>query len=351
MDYAGFKKSVQSGDISPVYLFIVEEPYLLRAAIKDLLGKLGPSPSEVDYEPLFADETSYQEIIQKAADFPLFGGKRLILVREIRKLTAVPPPLVEDYLKRPATSTILVFSLARETGKKRNKTYAHPLIRLIAKHQTVVELTRVKPAEAERFAGNYLKERGWQAEPAAISFLVELVGCDLYAIAGELEKTMLYLGEEKRLTLKEAKLIFGRRYKHQLWELADAVGRKEAGRALILLSRLMEKGLPPEVILAAIEGHIAELTKLLSASISGKGLSELKSLIPNERRRFLVAEYLKQARNFDLDKLERAIARFSRFDFYLKRSVFKKKEEVLLAALILEVASGDKISPFSPLIY
>jgi len=351
MDYAEFKRRLSTGDIFPVYLFSVEEPYLLRAAVRELLARLASSSQEVDYEPLFADETSYEEIVDKAADLPLFGGKRLVLVRNLEKLTTSPPAVFEDYLKNPSPSTVLAFSLERIGGKRRRKALSHPAVKLIANYGEVVELRRLKLAKAERFAHNYLRRRGYQAEPRAISLLIELVGADLYAIASELEKAMLYLGEERKLSLREAELIFGGIKKHQIWELSNAVGSKNAGRALLLLSRLMVEGIAPEVLLAAVEGHIVELSRFLEASLSGEGRAKLQSLIGDEGRRFLADEYLRQARNFDLKKLKRALSHFADFDFYLKRSVFKKREEVLLAALILELTSERETASFSPPIY
>ncbi|WP_456385420.1 DNA polymerase III subunit delta [Desulfolithobacter sp.] len=89
--------------------------------------------------------------------------------------------------------------------------------------------------------------------------LIERVGFHPVAVVMESEKLALYVGNRQRITPEDLDAVVGRTRQEALFELTDAVGKKNLDRALLVAGRIQENGIHPLAIIATLRNYARTL--------------------------------------------------------------------------------------------
>lgn len=109
-------------------------------------------------------------------------------------------------------------------------------------------------------ASQKAKELGITFESGALELLVQMAGDDTRQMENELEKIDLYLGERRRAGLKTVQNMVSMSRAGVLWDLGNAIGKRDLPRALELLGTLMYQGQNAiGLLLAAIVPRVRSL--------------------------------------------------------------------------------------------
>ncbi|MGH7316265.1 MAG: hypothetical protein ACREJS_08390, partial [Candidatus Rokuibacteriota bacterium] len=110
MDYAGFVKAADAGQVAPVTLLHGPEPFLLDDAVARLTRALFPGQTELSLvrEILDARAAGAEAIVQSALILPWLGERRLVVARGAESLTAKSAEALAAYARAPNPSTALV---------------------------------------------------------------------------------------------------------------------------------------------------------------------------------------------------------------------------------------------------
>ena len=109
-------------------------------------------------------------------------------------------------------------------------------------------------------ASQKAREMGITFESGALELLVQMAGDDTRQMENELEKIDLYLGERRRAGLKTVQNMVSMSRAGVLWDLGNAIGKRDLPRALELLSTLLYQGQNAiGLLLAAIVPRVRSL--------------------------------------------------------------------------------------------
>jgi DNA polymerase-3 subunit delta len=109
-------------------------------------------------------------------------------------------------------------------------------------------------------AARKARDLGITFESGALELLVQMAGDDTRQMENELEKIDLYLGERRRAGLKTVQNLVSMSRAGVLWDLGNAIGKRDLPRALELLGTLMYQGQNAiGLLLAAIVPRVRSL--------------------------------------------------------------------------------------------
>lgn len=110
------------------------------------------------------------------------------------------------------------------------------------------------------------RELGISFESGAVEMLVHLAGEDTRQLDSEVEKLSLYAGERKRVTEEDVRLLVPLNRAGVIFELGNAIGRRDLRRALELVRTLIYQGQNPiGILLGAVVPRVRSL--LLAADL------------------------------------------------------------------------------------
>jgi DNA polymerase III subunit delta len=160
--------------------------------------------------------------------------------------------------------------------------------------------------------------RGIKATREAGQMLKQFVGTNLTELNNEIGKLQDYLGDRKQIEAADVLQVVSQTRVDRVFDLTDAIGRRDRATALHSLANLLEHGQSEVGVLAMITRHFRILSQIKDGQkdgLQGVRLST-KAGIPQ----FLLTQYLEQIRNWDESKIERTFTVLQDTDRALKSS-------------------------------
>jgi DNA polymerase-3 subunit delta len=96
-------------------------------------------------------------------------------------------------------------------------------------------------------------------EPQAVEMFFERVGFHPVAVVVETEKLVHAIGDRPLITRQDLDEMVSRNREDALYELTDALGKRQADRTLITLSHLLDQGIHELAILSTLRNYIRKL--------------------------------------------------------------------------------------------
>lgn len=313
MNYFDLIKSIEEGQLVPLYIFYGEEDYLLAEALKEIKNKvLNRNFSDLNYYEFSGLKTGLSEILAVANEFPLLGSKILIVVGDaiwLEEDKKEELKLLTDYLINPNSSSVLVFITKR--APKRLLTDKE-----FSNKARIVEFKPLKGAELNRWVLSLFQKKGIKSDAAALDYLLTACGENLRLLTMETEKLEAYLKEGEKLSLTIVKEIVGQTAPVLIFDLLDALMKKETGKALFLAERMLSGGETPVRLnfMMARQFRLALTAKILEA----KGLSPKEVMTEMKIRPFEARKIMEQAKNYTMEELIAALEKLRDLDFLLK---------------------------------
>ncbi len=272
------------GGVPPVLLLLGSEVYD-RGRIRAALSAALP-PDAVTTHDLA--ELSLAEVIDDARALSLFASERLIWVHNAE--AALPRGKAVDdsegesgsgdaaplnhYVKDPTPGVVLVFEASRFDFEGEDKKKLDRVRTFYGSVREVVELRAYSSADARREAEAMARLAGFRLEPAALDLLVEALAANIARIAVEIDKLALFSGGRTISEDDIASLVPDARAGN-IFELVNALGRRDRGRALEILDTLMREG---EYIPLALSFLATQFRLALAAREAGlKSASQIQS--------------------------------------------------------------------------
>jgi DNA polymerase-3 subunit delta len=327
MNYLEFLQHLKSKKFYPSYFLCGTEEFLIEDAMNRLIAEIvDPGTRDFNFDVFYGDQTDGGKIIETANAYPMLSQFRMVVVKDALKLPPISLEALAKYLERPSATTKLV--LLNTKLDSRNK--------ILAKIKSITCFVDIKPLydrQIPQWIRSYLQEKGCDIEPEAALLLLALVGNSLRAISNELEKIMINLNGKKRISAEDVQKFVALSRNFSVFDLTDAIGYKDLGRALGMLNQMLESGESATGILAMIARHFVNLMKLKSAQSQKKSQEEIAALtgIPP----YFLEKSLKMAEKYSLPQIKRTFERLLETDLALKTS--QQPEQIALQTLLVQV--------------
>jgi DNA polymerase-3 subunit delta len=117
-------KNIKNKEVLPIYFFHGEEPYFIDLAVKALEHDfLTEDEKAFNQTVVYGKDTTYQEVLSLARQFPMMGDKQVIIVKEAQdlRLNESESNALEMYVQNPVPSTVLVFAHKHKKLDSRKK--------------------------------------------------------------------------------------------------------------------------------------------------------------------------------------------------------------------------------------
>lgn len=271
-----------AGTLRPVYLVTGEETYLSSRVVAALKrAALQGAVPGLNEDAFNATEHSVSAVLSAARTLPMMAKRRLVVVQRLEEwepkggsaegeegARSKSPDAFErlvDYAKDPPSSTVLLL-VGRALDKRRK------LMVTAIREGWVVSCDPLDPMDLPRFVARNAHELGGRLGEGSADLIAELAGPDLSVVADAVNRLCLYAGEE---TITEQMVLTNivRLRTKSVWELVNAVGRRDVGAALSALEDVFD---PTETI--RLVGLLAWSTRQLLRFESGVQ----RGLPPNE---------------------------------------------------------------------
>ncbi len=220
--------------------------------------------SEFDHEVFFAGDLDEERFLNSCRGFPLFAPQRLVHLKEADRLTPAARTTVIDYLKTAVADTLLLVTADNlEAGNPLRRRFESD------KKSWCVPFYPLEGGELRNWIRYQLTSQGFSVDNDALIPLTERLGGDTGAADRELEKLILFMGEERRIGLEEVMAVIGETTNHSAFALAAAVTAGHSGEALYMVQRLLQSGEEPLALLGVLTNRLRRLVRAAERLAAG----------------------------------------------------------------------------------
>lgn len=334
-DYRKILEDIRWGRIAPVYLLAGEEAYFKEQILQCLEQEvLEDGKDDFNYELFDGDTVTLDIVIESASLLPMFGARRLVVVKNApwfsSKTTGKESDaLLVNYLHNPSPTTCLVF-LATGSLDKRRK-----LFKELSQKGVIWESEPLTGISLKDFISSWLSARGKRISPRALELIYANYQGELTFLVQELEKLTLYTGEQEEVLPEEIEAVMSFPEQHSIFALTDAVGIKDGGEALWLLRSILRSGEQPLYVLSMLARQFRLI--LYGKALAAEGYSKEQIAQKMQAHPYAVQKALAQGRYYGQQELVEALAKLLEIDVAIKRG--QGEPASLLEQAIIELCS------------
>ena len=329
-----FHRKLQSGQISPLYLFEGAETYLRDQAVKKLTDTaVDGSVRDFNYAAISVSQGDLDEALALAKQFPMISARRMIVVTGFEAISDDDQlELLKSYLRNPVETSVLVF-VSDGLDNRRN------ISTMLRKSCEVVSFEPLdERGSAPTWIRDYVTRAGCSIDQASAAYLVGMVGVDLLRLSNELDKLIAFVGDKGRITQDEIDELVRHSREHSNFELTDAVVEGNRKKALNLLHKIFDNASESQqslslMILGAIASNYRKMLgakELMKQNAPNSEVAKLVGLPP-----FKVGQFNEQVRRVETSRILKGIERIAATDVALKTSMATPR--LLLEILICEL--------------
>jgi DNA polymerase-3 subunit delta len=248
-------QEIKHGRLWPVYLFHGDEEFLISKALEAVQRSvLKGIPVDFNFDQYYGRESETQRIVESANTLPMMAPRRLVILKDAHEIKEAGLERLVKYCEKPSPTTVFVM-VGNAMGQKKK------LIAAVKKNGLVLELRQLYEKQLRPWIKGEVAELGKSIGEDGVDFLIDMVGDSLRELHSEILKVSLYAGKRERITMEDLHAVVSDVSLDTIFEFTHAVGARDAGKALMQLTKMLENDpdASPIQIVAMLHRHFQQL--------------------------------------------------------------------------------------------
>jgi DNA polymerase-3 subunit delta len=339
------------------YVLHGEDEFSRSEILAEMKAKMGdPSMADLNTTVLDGSKVALAELMHACDAVPFLADRRLVIVEGLltrlrgggkrkadqnKEQPIWKKEYLEEltaYLKRLPETTRLVFVEGKSVNPK------HPVLKMALANKERGHVREFRPPRSgklRRWITDQVGKKGGEIEASAAEELSAFVGNNLRLLDQELDKLVSYVDRARPITKADVHLLVSYVQQANVFEMVDALGRRDGEQAIKLLHRLLEGGEHPLSLFGMIVRQFRIMIQV--KDLAERGVSPKKIGAQLGLHRFVAEKGLRQSQNFSMEQLETIYRKLLETDLAIKTG---QMDQILaLDTLIVGLSkSKDKIA-------
>lgn len=299
--YQDILNNLSNNQYAPVYFLQGEESFFIDEVINYIeKHAMDESLRSFNQVVLYGKDADMPTLLNHAKGFPMMAERKVVIVKEAQEIAGFAKEdnqnMLLNYLENPQPSTVLVFGYKYKTLDKRKK-----LGKVIDQKAVLLTATKFYDNQVPAWVESFIKSRNKSIDQKALQLIVENIGNNLTRIANEVDKMLINIGDEAKITAEHVYKNIGISKEYNVFELQKALSFRNVLKAneIVAYFKSDPKSNPLIPIVANLFSFFNKLLLVHhSKDKSDKHLASLLGVHP-----FFVKEYLMAVKNYSLVKV------------------------------------------------
>ncbi|MCB0738047.1 MAG: DNA polymerase III subunit delta [Bacteroidetes bacterium] len=214
-------KELEAGKFRPLYLLHGEESYFIDAITKYIENHaLNEAERSFNQTVTYGKDTTGDQIIALAQQFPMMGARTVVIVKEAQNLKNLDS--IITYSERPVDSTVLVLAHKNKAMNKTTKVY-----KALKANACVMASNPMRDYQLKKWFPAFLQEsHGLSIDASALDLLIEFQGTEIQKLVNEIDKVNIKK-DLKRIEIKHVQENIGFGKDFDVFEVQDALANRD----------------------------------------------------------------------------------------------------------------------------
>jgi len=336
-----------------LHILIGEDDYSRRQALEEIKKSIGdPTAIMTNTTVLEGKQVTPEHLRAACETVPFLAEKRLVIVegllerfepkgktgkkkssRQSEQEEAYKP--IADGIKQlpPFTELVVI------DGKINDR---NPLLRELISAAKVRSFPMLKANQVGQWIERRLasQEKGSSISPKAAALLVRLVGNDLWTMANEIDKLLLFTGG-RQIEEADVKAVVSNAQDASVFNMVDAILELRVGVAQEMLQQLFRQGMAPAQILVMLSRQVRIIFQVKEMRERGRSRGEIQNKLGLSSD-FVLRKAWEQADKYSPARIRDVYHKLLETDIAIKTG--KMEGELALDVLIAELGQRGAVS-------
>lgn len=331
-----FEKHLESASpehFSDIYMILIKNDYERKNAVDLLLKFLlqNQTHPELSIKPYEGDSLDIDAFISELNAFSFFSQRRILLINQTEKMSKSAYEKLERYFANPSRTAYLVLSAA-------SLNHSTKFYKKAETSAIILEQPEEKPWEKEKMMHEWValkvKADNKKIDSQAIHYLLKQIGTDQALLHQELEKLFCYIGDRKEITVSDVGAICSCINIENVWQLGEAIFRRDATTALRISKALLEDGVSFLTLLRQIRNQFQTDFQVCSILSRGGTRADITQQFPYMKGTIL-DRHIQSAQEYGIQRFKQGILKIDEAEFMAKNSM--SDHEFLAEMLIIKL--------------
>lgn len=303
----------------------------LKNLQKEFREKIDPQGINLNYFDC-QEEVDFRKIREEISTVPFLAKKKMIVLKNLTQNKDLRKKFLDLIKKREIPQkVILIFYEKEKTNLK------DPLFKILSKEKYAYQFDPLKNSQLEKWLKDEIEKRGGKIENRALEKLSQSANNNLWQMENEIEKLVNYKNKET-IREKDIELLIKPKISANVFELVEAIARKEKKKSLKLLEDLFDQEENELYLLSMISWQFRNLLKVKSFFALPEAKKDTHSLLSKRNaypyqndpsklglHPFVLSKTRLLAKNFSLEELKEIYKKLLDLDKKIKKGKINPK--------------------------
>jgi DNA polymerase-3 subunit delta len=333
-----------------LYILSGQDDFSLEQALEEIKRGIGDKVAvAANTTTLEGRQVTMEQLRAACETLPFLAERRLVIVRGLldrfeaknrsrrRRKNASAADQQDEYKAIGAymagipDSTVLVLV----EGRIRS---TNPLFKALAPKAQVKAFPFLGDVKLKQWIQKRVSDEGGSIYPQAAALLTKLVGSNLWVMASEIDKLILF-ASGRRIEEEDVRAVASRAEQVSAFTMVDAILEFKAGEAERLLQRLLWGGDAPAYLLVVLTRQVQMVVRAKELAGQRMPRTEIQSRL-GLTSEFALRKTLEQAGRYPMERLKQVYSELLEADLSIKTGRYGG--ELTLNILIAELCRRDK---------
>lgn len=249
-------KEIKKGKLKPIYYFSGDDSFGIDEAFKLLEQKVSPLlTSDFDREVFYAEGKNLVDILNSASAFPFGSSKKLVIVKESEKIK--DKKALISYAASPPDFAVIVFLHYGKISNPDTQVYTS-----LINSGYLYEAKELRGKNLAAWIIENAESKGKNFSGDDAQLLIDIAGENRNLLEAQLEKIITFLGAEKEINHKVITEVTSSLKEYSIFDLQNAVAKKEKRNALKIVLKLLDSGIEPTFIIFMLNKFFMGLSRI-----------------------------------------------------------------------------------------
>ncbi|MFQ5987903.1 MAG: DNA polymerase III subunit delta [Dehalococcoidia bacterium] len=313
-----------------LHILFGADDFSMREELENIKEGLGDKELLVSNTTVFeGHQLKLGQLVDVCGALPFFGSHRLVIVKGLLgRFGEGEGRSLKDLVGGMPETTVLVFI---DGQIKRD----NPLLKELAPQAKVKEFPLLRGAALRGWIQRRVAKGSGTISPQAMRLLAALVGENLWVLASEIEKLLLYT-YGRRIEEGDVREVVSYAREASVFAMVDALIEGRASTAARLLHQLLQEGATAPYLLFMITRQLRLLVQAKELTLKGVPASLIKDRL-GLASDYTLTKALEQSKRYSMGRLEQVYRKLLETDLAIKRG--KWKGELALDLLVAELCA------------
>ncbi|MCE1189075.1 MAG: DNA polymerase III subunit delta [Ignavibacteria bacterium] len=242
---------------APVYFFYGDDTYQIEQIVHQVEETAGKDV-DIDFDKrVYFAKASAEDILSDVQSYPLAGRKKLVTLKEFEQRTDKEKNRFSAIFKNPPDYTIFIVTHAGKISA-----FSQEYLKVLTEQKYIYECKTLRSDSLEEWLVQFMAQKGKVITHDDARYLIMMCGEERSVLEMQIEKIILYMGAEERVTTAILQSQAVNTKKYQIFDIDKAIETGNKAQALKVAFALLNQGEYPLVLIGYLNKYFTTMARL-----------------------------------------------------------------------------------------